>query len=210
MLRAVLTLILGISHLALGSALQDKQAVLAPIADFQTGHAPHVVDPGIIAAIEKYSDPVTALLSLQPKLADELAQPRLLQLLGDKQPEWMTEGDKLRLRKAGKKFTDITDHHEFYAQQVGALAGKASKVSSVRSRIIAESAVDMPGLKHQRLVKPLFKNVSTQRMHDVLKHMTGYYNRYYGGTHGALSATWLHDHIAKAGPLLTSYIEKRF
>lgn len=50
---------------------------------------------------------------------------------------------------------------------------------------------------HQRLVKPLFSHVSTQRMHDVLKHMTSYYNRYYGGTYGALSAEWLHDHIAK-------------
>jgi bacterial leucyl aminopeptidase len=29
--------------------------------------------------------------------------------------------------------------------------------------------------------------------------MTGYYNRYYGGTYGALSAKWLHDHIAKVG-----------
>jgi leucyl aminopeptidase len=34
-------------------------------------------------------------------------------------------------------------------------------------------------------------------MHDVLKHMTSYYNRYYGDTYGALSAEWLHDHIAK-------------
>lgn len=34
-------------------------------------------------------------------------------------------------------------------------------------------------------------------MHDVLKHMTSYYNRYYGGTTGALSAEWLHDHIAQ-------------
>jgi hypothetical protein len=36
-----------------------------------------------------------------------------------------------------------------------------------------------------------------QRMYGVLKHMTSYYNRYYGGTYGALSAKWLHDHIAK-------------
>jgi leucyl aminopeptidase len=36
-------------------------------------------------------------------------------------------------------------------------------------------------------------------MHDVLKHMTSYYSRYYGGTNGALSAGWLHDHIAKVG-----------
>jgi leucyl aminopeptidase len=38
----------------------------------------------------------------------------------------MTEGDKLRLRRQGKKFVDITDHEEFYAKQVDTLAGKAS------------------------------------------------------------------------------------
>lgn len=33
-------------------------------------------------------------------------------------------------------------------------------------------------------------------MHDVLKHMTSYYNRYYGGVIGETSAQWLHDQIA--------------
>lgn len=54
----------------------------------------------------------------------------------------------------------------------------------------------LPKLSHQRLVKPLFPNVSTQRMHDVLKHMTSYYNRYFGGPTGEESSQWLHDHIA--------------
>ena len=34
-------------------------------------------------------------------------------------------------------------------------------------------------------------------MHDVLKHMTSYYNRYYHHTNGAKSATWLHNHLAQ-------------
>jgi selenocysteine lyase/cysteine desulfurase len=34
-------------------------------------------------------------------------------------------------------------------------------------------------------------------MHDVLRHMTSYYNRYFGGPIGAQSAEWLHDHIAQ-------------
>jgi leucyl aminopeptidase len=46
-------------------------------------------------------------------------------------------------------------------------------------------------------VKPLFRQVSTENMHDVLKHMTGYYTRYFGSTDGEKSALWLHDHIAK-------------
>lgn len=34
-------------------------------------------------------------------------------------------------------------------------------------------------------------------MHDVLKHMTSYYNRYYGGPTGEESSQWLHDHVAQ-------------
>jgi leucyl aminopeptidase len=50
-----------------------------------------------------------------------------LHVVGEQKPEWMTEGDKLRLRRRGKKFVDITDHEEFYAQQAGILSGKASE-----------------------------------------------------------------------------------
>lgn len=35
--------------------------------------------------------------------------------------------DKLRLHRRGKKFMDITDHQDFYAQQVDTLSGKASE-----------------------------------------------------------------------------------
>ncbi|KAF8862856.1 Zn-dependent exopeptidase [Acephala macrosclerotiorum] len=177
MLRSVLVLLLSISQLALGSSIQDNQVVLAPSPN---ARAEHVVDDAILAALKTHSDPVAALVSLQPEVAADLAQPRLLHVIGEQKPEWMTEGDKLRLRKQGKKFIDITDHQDFYAQQVDTLSGKAN----------------LPNLTQQRLIKPLLSHVSTDRMYDVLKHMTSYYNRYYGGTHGALSAEWLHDHIA--------------
>lgn len=39
-------------------------------------------------------------------------------------------------------------------------------------------------------------------MHDVLQHMTSYYNRYYGDFHGEQSSEWLHDHIAEVFPPL--------
>lgn len=55
----------------------------------------------------------------------------------------------------------------------------------------------MPNLTHQRIIKPLFPKISTSRMHDVLKHMTSYYNRLYASTTGEQSSVWLHDHIAK-------------
>ena len=57
--------------------------------------------------------------------------------------------------------------------------------------------VDLPELRHQRLVKPLFEKIKTQRMYAVLQHMTAYYNRYFGGSYGEMSSEWLHDHIAQ-------------
>jgi len=142
----------------------------------------HTVDEAIVAALRTYADPVDALLSLQPESAAFLAEPRLLHIFGQEKPKWLTEGDKLRLRRAGKKFMDITDHEDFYSQQVDASSvGKAY----------------LPNFTHQRLIKPLFPKVSIQRMHDVLKHMTSYYNRLYDGISGERSSEWLHDHIAQ-------------
>lgn len=138
MFGSVLALLLSISQLSLGSAVQDAQAVIAPpnLEVPTTGHAvEHIVNKAIFAALDAHSDPVAALLSLQPDIAAELAEPRLLQVFGEQQPEWLTEGDKLRLRRHGKKFMDITDHKDAYSQQAEAsLAGKASKpTSSARS-----------------------------------------------------------------------------
>lgn len=56
--------------------------------------------------------------------------------------------------------------------------------------------LDLPKLTQQRLVKPLFSQVSTENMEDVLRHMTGFYTRYYGSTTGEESALWLRNHIA--------------
>lgn len=135
-LRAMLlsvALLLSTSQLGLGSSFGDTQAVLGPTPQVQDAPASHVVDEAILAALKMHSDPVDALLSLQPDLAADLALPRLLHVVGEREPEWLTEGDKLRLRRLGKKFVDITDHHGFYAQQAAtALAGKASKLASKR------------------------------------------------------------------------------
>ncbi|KAL1866864.1 hypothetical protein Daus18300_006567 [Diaporthe australafricana] len=190
----LLFLLLTCSEQVVGSLRDGSQQVLishpeeatesgnvAAAASAQFYHE-HAVDDEILAALEAYPDPVDALISLQPEMAAQLDESRLIHVLGEDKPRWMKEGDKLRLRQNGKKFMDITDHQELYADTngVGAWSGKAN----------------LPKLTHQRLVKPLFPNISTSRMHDVLKHMTSYYNRYFGGQTGEESSQWLHDHIA--------------
>lgn len=129
MLLSTLVHLLVASQLstAFGSSTQAKQVLLALSPNVPNTRADHIVDDAILAALKTHSDPVAALISLQPELAAELAQERLLHVVGDQKPEWMSEGDKLRLRRRGKKFVDITDHQEFYAQQVDVSSGKASE-----------------------------------------------------------------------------------
>jgi leucyl aminopeptidase len=55
----------------------------------------------------------------------------------------------------------------------------------------ASAAADkahVPELSHQRFVKPLFKFVSTERMHDALSHLTSFYTRYFDSTEGEQSS----------------------
>lgn len=96
-------------------------------SSYTTAHNDHVVHDTVLGALDSNDDPVDAMLSIHPELASDLAEPRLLHVFGQSKPEWMTEGDKMRLRRQGKKFMDITDHQGLYEDNsVSSWAGKAS------------------------------------------------------------------------------------
>lgn len=127
MLKSIYTsslLLLSASLFSGSTASQEAQVHLTAPAKH------HQVDPAILAALEKHSDPVDAFVSLHPEAAEKLAQPRLLHVFGEPSAQWMTEGDKLRLKRQGKKFVDITEHEDFYKEQVHALAGEARELRS--------------------------------------------------------------------------------
>ncbi|ORX38701.1 peptidase family M28 [Kockovaella imperatae] len=168
--------LLGLLPCLLGSPLQPKSQLSFSSKDLS---AQHVVDESIYMAMERYDDPVLALLSIQPELAETLAEKRLIQVFGDDGPVWMTEGDKLRLRRERKKFMDVTDFHD----------------DSLHASAIVPQEPHMPPFTQHAWVKPCFEDVDTNHMRDVLTHMTSYYNRYYHHVNGARSATWLHNHI---------------
>lgn len=197
MLKSFLVLLLGTAHIAKAT---ESQVVLAPHSG-QYEQGQHNVDEAILDAMEAFSDPVAAMIHLHPEQESILSEPRLLRVGGEVKPEWMTEGDKLRLRKQGKKFIDITEHADFYADQVHDLAaGKPRKLTVGRSRswsLFNMPIIDLPDLVHESLIRPLFPKVDQKRMTDVLYHMTSYYNRYFGDIHGELSSVWLHNHVAQ-------------
>lgn len=113
-----------------------QQFVLGPSAGQSAGYSPETVHHDftteeakqrILRTVESYPDPVDAYIALHPDSAAALAEPRLLHVIGEDEPEWMTVGAKMRLRRQGKKFMDVTDYHDMYKEQVGALSGKASE-----------------------------------------------------------------------------------
>ncbi|OCF40862.1 hypothetical protein I317_05312 [Kwoniella heveanensis CBS 569] len=141
----------------------------------------HEVHPSILSALDSFNDPVDALLSLKPELEELMAEQRLIRVFGDGPREglWMTEGDKLRLRRQGKQFMDLTESQDMLASSL--TAGHANT----------------PKITHQRYIRPVFADLKTSNMHDVLVKATSFFNRYYHAETGVQSARWLHNHIAE-------------
>ena len=87
----------------------------------------HIAHPAILESIDRYPDPVDALVNLEPALAGFLAAERLIHVAGADSAVWMTEGDKLRLKRENTFFVDITDRPDATLASGTALAGKARK-----------------------------------------------------------------------------------
>jgi bacterial leucyl aminopeptidase len=127
-----LALIASAANFGLGLGLAvtdgDSQRVLAsgPAALRPPVRHDFTISEAILQAVEQFPDPVDAYLSLRPEAAKQLAEPRLIHVMGSEEPEWMTVGDKMRLRRKSKKFMDVTEYQDMYSEQVGALAGQAS------------------------------------------------------------------------------------
>ncbi|KII92043.1 hypothetical protein PLICRDRAFT_103137 [Plicaturopsis crispa FD-325 SS-3] len=142
-----------------------------------------------------HDDPVEVMKLLEPANAAELDEPRLLQVFG-KDAEWMTEGDKLRLRKNGLAFMDLTgDDIE----------------SKVALKAVSETV--WPELKHQTKVQDVISHLDIHNLRDTLTTLTSFFNRFYKSEHGAQSSHWIYLHIldiiAKA-PASTSISVEKF
>jgi bacterial leucyl aminopeptidase len=120
-------LFLSTVSLGFGSPVSDQIVISSSPNDPQSAVPQHGIDSAISAVVKKHADPVSAYLALYPHAAEELAEPRLLHIFGEEEPEWMTMGDKMRLRRKSIKYMDVTGYQDGYEKQVKSLAGKASK-----------------------------------------------------------------------------------
>jgi len=121
-------------------------------------------------------DPVAVMRLLDPVYATTLDEPRLLQVFGS-EPAWMTEGDKLRLKRQGLSFMDLTGREDIFS-----LAG-------------SEKQTEWPNLVHQDRVIEIIDTLQINEMIYNLGNLTSFYNRYYRSDYGVHSSRWIHDKL---------------
>ncbi|KAK9381452.1 uncharacterized protein V2V93DRAFT_335073 [Kockiozyma suomiensis] len=93
--------------------------------------------------------------------------------------QWITEADKLQLKRAGKRFMDITEI---------AASDDAVPVITVNVTYPAE-------VQYIDEATPLLSNISIDNMKVNLQNFTSFYTRYYKSTTGADSSQWLFDTV---------------
>jgi len=114
-------------HLALGTPLQPgsfvNQQAISP-SSWLPHHKPEhaqLVDPAILERLSSPDfDAIQLLKELEPARAHELDEPRFLHVFAEDHGRWMTEGDKINLRRQNKKFVDLTgrEHRESRLQDL--------------------------------------------------------------------------------------------
>ncbi|KAF9234736.1 Zn-dependent exopeptidase [Melanogaster broomeanus] len=122
-------------------------------------------------------DPVKVMRLVDPANAADLDEPRLLQVFG-KEAVWMTEGDKLRLRKQGLSFMDLTGREHLFG----------AKVSSAKQ-------TTWPDLRYQEKVKEVNQLLKIDEMKYNLGNLTSFHNRYYRSEFGVQSSRWIYDKV---------------
>ncbi|KAI9461343.1 Zn-dependent exopeptidase [Boletus coccyginus] len=113
---------------------------------------------------------------VDPGYAPMLDEPRLLQVFGA-DPVWVTEGDKLRLRKQGLGFMDLTGRQDVFRLSVH------------------EKQTEWPELRYQKKVLEVIQSLNVTEMEDNLVDLTSFFNRYYRSEFGVQSSRWIYDKL---------------
>ncbi|KAF8548611.1 Zn-dependent exopeptidase [Imleria badia] len=124
------------------------------------------------------NDPVEVIRLLDPVYAAILDEPRFVEVIGT-EPVWMTEGDKLRLKKQGLSFMDLTAHEN----------------TLFRSTFYSNTDIEWPDLRHQERVHEVIKDLDVEEMAHNLGNLTTFYNRYYRSQYGAQSSRWIYNKV---------------
>ncbi|KAH7106739.1 Zn-dependent exopeptidase [Auriculariales sp. MPI-PUGE-AT-0066] len=116
---------------------------------------------------------------------DGLDEKRLVDVFGESAPRWMTEGDKLRLKRLGTAFMDITDHEDL--GRVNAM--RPSQLHSAPVELSNDDTV-------KKTIEKLFEPLDDSHLRADIKELTAFYNRNYKSDNGRKSSDWVFDHVS--------------
>ncbi|GAA5970427.1 hypothetical protein JCM8115_004554 [Rhodotorula mucilaginosa] len=110
-------------------------------------------------------------------------EPRLVQLRGEHEPRWVTEGGKALLVFNQTRFVDVTDD-----EVIEALA--AATPSQAPANTYPKK------LKHRaNQLRSLFDKINLVEMKHFLRQFTDFYTRHYRSTYGVQSQLFLLNHL---------------
>jgi len=113
----------------------------------------------------------------------EVAEQRLVQL-SPFETRWVTEDQKLELKRQGKNFMDITDHQDLGLENAFRAATKKHK-----------TVVFPQKSEFQKDVRPLLEKLNKGNMEANLEKFTAFRTRYYKSDYGRQSFEWLLNRI---------------
>lgn len=97
--------------------------------------------------------------------------------------EYHSENDKLRLKREGRNFIDVTDYYVKYREMDASLQQEQKKVEFPDS------------VSHKDTVNTWAKNITQSNMKNWLEHFSSFHTRYYKSDTGFESSQWLHDEV---------------
>lgn len=119
-------------------------------------------------------------LSLWESAQTLLGESRLIVTSQNEPPQKVSEWEKLRLKREGVNFFDVTKHSWFYTKEEPIVVPKYNFPEAVH---------------HNTTVKELIEQVDEQNLRDRLGVFSSFYSRYYKSDSGRASAKWLLETI---------------
>ncbi|KZP13852.1 Zn-dependent exopeptidase [Athelia psychrophila] len=116
---------------------------------------------------------------------DGLDEVRLLEVDGERELRLMTEGDKLRLKKDGHSFVDVTDH-----LGLGQLNAQRGRIASIPTGSLRTADV---ASRRWHAVASMLKDLDDSHLKKDIVKLTSFWNRSHRSRWGLLSSNWIHD-----------------
>jgi hypothetical protein len=136
------------------------------------------------------------------------SEQRFVKVFGEGEPRWMTELDKLRLRRVGKGFMDLTGrgevdvdlkkggNHSTYREVEFCPCPRFPVLTDI-SHLSFSLQSAWPDISHQTQVRSTFPHLTTHSMKHGLTTLSSFYSRYYRSENGRESSEWLYNEVLK-------------